>query len=100
MTEDAADEYRSAITKAVIKAILEQSAVELGGEKAGIVNAGVVCYALTDIMAGLVASDPECNTARDARIVADAFRKGFYERLKGYLDHDGPIFPAEIIVPH
>lgn len=80
--------------EAVIKAILEQSAVDLeNGEKAGLVGAADVCFAMTDIMAGFIASSPDCQTPADARQLADGWRKMFHARLKAYMASDGPKLP-------
>jgi len=86
VTEDTGAEYRRNLQKAVVKAIVEQSGVDEGnGQRACLIGTVDVCAVLTDLMAGFLASSPECNTPADMRKLADAWRKVFHERLKDHV---------------
>lgn len=81
--EERGKEYSEKVRQAVIRAIMEQSGVDIGnGERACHIGVVQVCAVLTDIVAGFMASAPECRTPSGRRQVADKFRKGFLDRLK------------------
>lgn len=75
-------DYQFNLKKAVIKAILLESGVDTGnGNRAAHIDVPRVCVALTEILAGFIASSPDCDTPGDVRKVTDAWRKTLHHLI-------------------
>jgi hypothetical protein len=68
--------YQFNLKKAVLKAILSESGVDVGsGQRAAHIDVTQACVALTEILAGFIASSPDCDKPSDVRKVTEAWRK-------------------------
>ncbi|MDB5575736.1 MAG: hypothetical protein JWR80_912 [Bradyrhizobium sp.] len=75
-------DYQLNLRNAVVKAVLAESRVNIGnGEQAAHIDVPKVCIVLTEILAGFIASSPDCDRVADVRKVSDAWRTMLHQRI-------------------